>query len=186
VSGVQTEIVRSAGRLVLLAAAIIAATLSGCTPSGSTAEPTSTVTGSKLSQQPSGQPTRPPSNAAARCTVVTGALPVWARAGFTPPTAPQPHVVGVNGTIVGVLFGYPLRSPARPDRSNKILWVSRVAAQGPLTIEARLSGSTRVESRTVENGPGPSIIDMPAAGCWIFTLSWSGQEDQVAVPYRGS
>jgi hypothetical protein len=178
--------VRSAGKLVLVAAAIMAATLSGCTPSATTTLPTSVPMGSKLAQQPSGQPTPLPSNAAARCTVRTGALPVWARAGFTPPTAPQPHVVGVNGSIVGVLFGYPLRSPARPDRNNKILWVSRVAAHGPLTIEARLSGSTRVESRRVEDGPGPSIIDMPAAGCWIFTLSWSGHHDQVAVRYSAS
>jgi hypothetical protein len=93
--------------------------------------------------------------------------------------------MGVNDTIVGVLFGYPLRSPARPDRNNKILWVSRLGGQGPLTIEARLSGSTRVASRRVED-VGPSIIDMPTAGCWIFTLSWSGHTDQVAVPYSAS
>jgi hypothetical protein len=114
--------------------------------------------------------------------VTTGPLPVWARAGFSPPEAPWPHVLGVNDTIVGILFGYPLRSPARPDRNNKILWVSHVGGQGPLMIEARLSGSTRVASRRVD--VGPSIIDMPAAGCWIFTLSWSGHTDQVAVPYR--
>jgi hypothetical protein len=165
-------------------AAIIAVTLSGCAPGRTATAPPSAPTGSKASQQPSVQPTRLPSATAARCTVTTGPLPVWARAGFSPPTAPWPHVLGTNDTVVGVLFGYPLRSPARPDRNNKILWVSRVGGQGPLMIEARLSGSTRVASRRVD--VGPSIIDMPAPGCWIFTLSWSGHEDQVAVPYRAS
>jgi len=25
----------------------------------------------------------------------------------------------------------------------------------------------------VGGGPGPSIIDLPATGCWRFTLTWS-------------
>jgi hypothetical protein len=117
--------------------------------------------------------------------VANGKLPAWARSGFNPPDMSIPYVLGAQGHIVGVLFGYPLRSPARPDRANKILWVSQPTAQGdPLKIRARLSGSTRVASRHVNGGPGPSIIDMPAAGCWIFTLSWSGHTDEVAVPYR--
>jgi hypothetical protein len=162
-----------------VAAAIVAGALSGCTTSQATA-PTSTPAGSTLSQQPSGQPARLPSDAT--CTVTTGPLPDWARAGFSPPKAPWPYVLGANDTIVGILFSHPLRSSARPDRANKILWVSHIGGQGPLMIKARLSGSTRVASRRVD--VGPSIIDMPAAGCWIFTLSWSGHEDQVAVPYR--
>jgi hypothetical protein len=98
-----------------------------------------------------------------------------------------PYVLGTKKQVVGVVFGYPLRSPARPDRANKILWVSRTTTQGdPLKIRARLTGSTRVASRQVDGGPGPSIIDMPAAGCWVFTLSWSGRTDTVAVPYNST
>ena len=119
-----------------------------------------------------------------RCVVHTGALPGWARSGFTPSDQALPHVVGEHDKIVGVVFGYPLRSPARPGRANKILWVPRSAAQhDPLKIKAALIGSSRHASRQVDDGPGPSIIDMPAPGCWIFSLSWSGHTDQVAVPY---
>jgi hypothetical protein len=112
---------------------------------------------------------------------------VWARSGFTPPDQSVPYVLGTKDQIVGVLFGYPLRSPPRPDRANKILWVSRSTAQrDPLKIQATLTGSTRRTSRQVYGGPGPSIIDMPSAGCWIFRLSWSGRTDTVAVPYSPS
>lgn len=97
----------------------------------------------------------------------------------------MPYVVGDHDKILGVLFGYPLRSPAGPGRANKILWVPRIAAQhDPLKIRAALTGSTRHAFRQVDGGPGPSIIDMPAAGCWIFSLSWSGRTDTVAVPYN--
>lgn len=40
-----------------------------------------------------------------------------------------------------------------------------------------------VQRRTVGGGPGPSIIDMPTAGCWQFTLRWSGHTDTVDLPY---
>src|SRR5881394_657940 len=74
--------------------------------------------------------------------VTTGALPAWARSGFTPPDQPMPYVLGAGGDIVGVLFGQPLTAPPRPDRDNKILWVSRPDSRGgSLRIEARLGGS---------------------------------------------
>jgi hypothetical protein len=136
-----------------------------------------------------GPPPRLPntsSSAATSCagTVLTGALPEWARAGFTPPTQPVPHVIGVNGDIVGVLFGQPLHSPPGPGRQNKILWLSRIGSGGDaLRIDARLTGSDVTASRAVTGGPGPSIIDLPGAGCWSLSLSWSGHHDQVSVPY---
>lgn len=159
--------------------------LGGCTANGTTT-PTSTAAQSTLSNQPSPRPTGLPTDAAVACGVASAELPIWAQAGFSPPTAPQRYVLGVNHNIVGVLFGYPLRSPAESDRMNKILWVSRLAAEGPLEIQATLAGSGRVASRQVADGPGPSIIDMPTPGCWIFDLSWSGHTDQVAVPYNAS
>jgi hypothetical protein len=38
-----------------------------------------------------------------------------------------------------------------------------------------MQGATSVGTpvaRRVPGGPGPSIIDLPAAGCWRFTLTW--------------
>lgn len=121
---------------------------------------------------------------AATCTVTTGVLPPWAQAGFNPPTQSMPYVLGTGGDIVAILFGQPLRSPAKPDRTNKILWVSRVERGGdPLKIDARLDGTDTVAIRTVPDGPGPSTIDLPRSGCWRLTLSWSGHIDHLALPY---
>jgi hypothetical protein len=125
--------------------------------------------------------------ASSTCATKTGELPTWARSGFTPSGQSVPYVLGAKDQIVGVLFGYPLRAPPRPDRANKILWVSRAVAQrDPLKIHATLIGSNQRASREVAGGPGPSIVDMPSAGCWVFRLSWSGKTDRVAVPYNTS
>jgi len=114
----------------------------------------------------------------------TSPLPVWARRGFTPPDQPVVHVSGLRGDIVGVVFGDPLRAPPIAGRNNKILWVARTWGV-PLKIHAALNGSSLAADREVAGGPGPSIIDMPKAGCWTFTLTWGGNQDQVAVPYTG-
>jgi hypothetical protein len=118
-------------------------------------------------------------------SVQTSSLPVWARDGFTPPDQPIAHMTGTGGDIVGVLF-VDLHAPTLPDQNNKILWVARVAGgtgDPDLKIHATLNGSTLAVDRVVSGGPGPSIVDMPRAGCWTFTLSWSGNQEQVAVPY---
>jgi hypothetical protein len=133
--------------------------------------------------------TASPTSSAADCatSVRTGVLPTWAQGGFTPRTQSMPYVLGTNGDIVGILFGEPLRSPPRPAPGpfNKILWVSRVATNGDaLKIEARLGGSHVIATRTVAGGPGPSIIDLPGAGCWNFSLSWSGHLDRMSIPYH--
>jgi hypothetical protein len=112
-------------------------------------------------------------------------LPTWARAGFTPPDQTTTYVQGAGGDIVGVLFGWPLTAPPSHERQNKILWVARVSEGGdPLRITARLASSDVVARRQVQGGSGPSIIDLPAAGCWHFELTWSGHDDQVWIPYR--
>jgi hypothetical protein len=114
-------------------------------------------------------------------------LPVWARSGFTPPDLAMPHVVGEAGNIVAILWVSrdALHSPALQDRTNKILWVSRVpvVAPVPLVIRATLAGSTRTATASVPDGPGPSIIDLPAPGCWTLHLSWSGHADQLKLRY---
>jgi hypothetical protein len=81
------------------------------------------------------------------------------------------------------------RNPAQPAARNcsssKILWVSRVnqGAFTPLRIQATLNGANQTVTRQVAGGPGPSIIDLPAAGCWSVNLSWSGHHDHLTLRY---
>ncbi|MFI5890050.1 hypothetical protein ACIA5D_08000 [Actinoplanes sp. NPDC051513] len=118
-------------------------------------------------------------------TVVTDALPEWARTGFSGDGAGIPHVFGKSGDILGVIFGSPLKAPPAEDRSNKILWVTRVSATtaGDLTIHAKLDGTDETAERKVTGGPGPSIIDLPQAGCWRLTLEWWGHTDTMDLTY---
>lgn len=116
--------------------------------------------------------------------VETGPLPEWARAGFSGDSS-MPHVLGDHGDIVAAMFGHPL-AVTRPDgSSNKILWVSRTPAPpGDLQIEATRDGTTAPVHRAVTGGPGPSIIDLPQAGCWRLTLTWPGHTDTMALVYQ--
>jgi hypothetical protein len=117
-------------------------------------------------------------------SVRTGPLPEWARAGFSDDGRSFRHVEGLHGFVVGVLFGYPLSSPARPGRLNKILWVAHDPASGRLGINAQLDGSGPVIERTVGFGGGQSIIDLPSPGCWRLTLHWGDNlADVVDLPY---
>ena len=84
--------------------------------------------------------------------------------------------------LVAVLFADPLHARPVPGHANKILWVAH-SGGGPLTIRAQLEGSDQTAVRSVPDGPGPSIIDLPAAGCWRMTLAWSGHSDTLAIPY---
>jgi hypothetical protein len=114
-------------------------------------------------------------------------LPLWARSGFSPPDRAMPHVLGEAGNIVAILWADrdALHSPSRPDRGNKILWVSRIpfTAPDPLVITATLAGGTRTVTVSVPGGPGPSTVDLPAPGCWTFRLSWSGHTDELKLRY---
>jgi len=113
-------------------------------------------------------------------------LPEWARTGFSEKEPRMPYVLGDRGEIVAIIFGYPLRQPPLPDRSNKILWVSQGSLESgsPLVIEARLDGAGEVTTREVGGGPGPSIIDLPRAGCWHLALKWSGHTDTMQLTYQ--
>ena len=102
----------------------------------------------------------------------------------------MPHVLGSRGDIVAVLWAQhdPLVTPTPPDRANKILWVSKLPLSRvlPEITARRLIGGAAagaVQRRTVFGGPGPSKIDMPTAGCWQFTLRWSGHVDTLDLPY---
>ena len=159
----------TAGRLVAITVLLV----SGCTAKPSAPSPSA-------ASNPA-----PPCGSAIR----TDALPAWARAGFSDDGSGIPHVFGSAGDILGVLFGNPLTAPPRPDLANKILWVSRlpVTPGDPLRITARLDGTAETESLAVTGGAGPSIIDLPRAGCWRLTLDWSGHTDTMDLTYvRGT
>jgi hypothetical protein len=104
----------------------------------------------------------------------------------------MPHVLGSKGDIVAVLWSLhdALVVPVPSNRTNKILWVSKVPTRpvSNLQITARRIGSTGVSGpavqRTVVGGPGPSGINMPSAGCWQFTLRWSGHLDSLDLNYE--
>jgi hypothetical protein len=115
-------------------------------------------------------------------------LPEWARTGFSDPNPSMPFVMGDRGDIVAIIFGYPLHSPPLPDRNNKILWVSRVSEEPgeSLEIDARLDGVGDAVTREVSGGAGPSIVDLPEAGCWHLRLRWSGHTDTMRLTYRKS
>jgi len=38
--------------------------------------------------------------------------------------------------------------------------------------------------RVIAAGPGPSIVDLPQAGCWRLRLTWSGAIDTLDLVYR--
>ncbi|GAA0464070.1 hypothetical protein Ade02nite_30950 [Paractinoplanes deccanensis] len=116
--------------------------------------------------------------------VSTAALPEWGRAGFSGDGSGVPHVLGEKGDMLAVLFGSPLRSPPGEDRANKILWVPRepAGAGAELRIVARLDGTEVRAERTVDTGP--SIVDLPRAGCWHLTLSWPGRTDTMDLIYE--
>jgi hypothetical protein len=125
-----------------------------------------------------------------RYAVRRDVLPAWARSGFSGPSPSGiPFVLGTGGKILGVVFGYPLTAPPPPDtaRANKILWVASpqagTATPDDLRIDARLAGSAEVVHREVPGGPGPSIIDLPRAGCWHLTLTWSNHADTLDLRY---
>lgn len=115
-------------------------------------------------------------------------LPPWARAGFSERRPRIPHELGRSGRILAIVWGR-LDSPPSPDRANKINWVSHVrdVPGRSLHIDAqRMDGATPVGApvrRLVRGGPAPSIINLPAPGCWRLTLRWSGHTDRLDLHY---
>jgi len=118
-------------------------------------------------------------------------LPDWARAGFSDAEPKAAHVVGTLGEVAAILFGDPLSAPPSGEHTNKILWVARrgSAMASDLEISAqRMDGSGLIDDpveRRVQGGPGPSIIDLPDAGCWRMTLRWADRTDSLDLEYQG-
>src|SRR5579872_434042 len=118
-------------------------------------------------------------------TVLTDALPpTWAQDGWNHPQAPWgvPWARGTGGNAVAYLFATELvagGSPRVDGTNNKVLWVAK---GGPpsFTIEAHPLNAIQP---VVTIAGGPSIVDIPTAGCWTFHLSWglSGQSGSSTI-----
>jgi len=110
-------------------------------------------------------------------TVLTDATPpVWAQGGWTHTSGAQwgvPWAMGTEGTSVAYVFAGQLVAGASPrvnGTNNKVLWESRDDPSGAgVTVEGRPLGQTQP---VVTIAGGPSITDVPTAGCWTFRLSW--------------
>ncbi|MET8348399.1 MULTISPECIES: hypothetical protein [unclassified Micromonospora] len=153
--------------------------LTACTTAGRSATPVDAPTSTTSATAATGCGPR----------IETGSLPDWADAGFSG-DARVPHVFGAKGDIVAVLFAHPLAQVRQDGSNNKILWVSRPASTSSettspkaLAITATLYGTDTRVTREVAGGPGPSIIDMPHAGCWKLELRWSGHTDTMDLVY---
>ena len=116
-----------------------------------------------------------------------GAIPRWT------PTAPVGlhYAIATPASAAAFVFGYPLRAGHPEDPSNKILWIVRTPREGkPLVIDGHplgLSSPTIDLSRPADSGPGeiyPSIVDVPSAGCWHFTLQWATGRAELDLSYR--
>ena len=127
------------------------------------------------------------SRASCTPTVHTGVLPAWARGGFSDANPRIAHITGRSGSIIAILFANPLEAPPPTRHANKILWVARADVQTSTNLRIgaqRMVGARNVGgrvSRMVKGGPGPSIINLPVAGCWRLALHWTGHSDTLDV-----
>jgi hypothetical protein len=157
--------------LVLVASGAVAATRLRSSAAPTATTPTTPTTS-----------TAPP--AATGCPAPrSGPLPDWARAGFSTANPGIPMVYSDNGLMLAILFGTPLTAPPAADHNNKILWVAKVGAEGAFSVDARLEGSDLRFSREIGPAPGPSIVDLPAAGCWHLDLRWGRYTDTISLRY---
>jgi hypothetical protein len=111
-------------------------------------------------------------------TVLTDAEPpFWAQSGWTNPKGtpwPVPWAFGTDGTTVAYLFATQLvagSSPRVDSSQNKVLWEAKDSPSGASVL---VEGHPLGASQPVVTIPGgPSITDVPTAGCWTFRLSWN-------------
>ncbi len=97
----------------------------------------------------------------------------------------MPYVASASGNVVAILFGDPLTSPPRADLNNKILWAWRpsAAVRPDVHLSARLEGTGPVVTAGLPAPFGPSQVDLPSAGCWRLTISWTGGQDTIDLRY---
>jgi hypothetical protein len=111
-------------------------------------------------------------------TVLTDAEPpVWAQGGWSHAQGtpwPVPWAFGTQGDTVAYLFATQLvagTSPRVDGSQNKVLWEAKDRPSGGNVI---VEGHPLGASQPIVTIPGgPSITDVPTAGCWTFQLSWT-------------
>jgi hypothetical protein len=144
---------------------------------------------------PGATPHRTPSRTAladgcAGTSLLRGAPPAWnpSPAGFTK-EPDLPYVLGRRGTAMGYVFNPPLVAPPHEGK-NKILWYVRQPRNGsPLRITGHPDGADHPEvtrQYPADSSPGeiyPTGVDVPHPGCWVFTLTWDGHEDEVVLRF---
>jgi hypothetical protein len=123
-----------------------------------------------------------------------GQPPAWTAPAFSDnsqgPLA-WPFAIGDRGTVVAVMFGFPLRAGDPTNPADKVLWIMRLARHGsPLEISARpLHAGAPVirHSWPADSGPGeiyPSYVNVPTRGCWRLTLRWARHTDRIDLLYK--
>jgi hypothetical protein len=99
------------------------------------------------------------------------APPKWAQGGWsttTPERWPVPWAIDTTGDAIAFVFATRLVAGASPrvdGTSNKVLWEVRNAPS--FVVEGRPAGKSQP---VVTFEGGPSIVDVPTAGCWTFRL----------------
>jgi hypothetical protein len=108
-------------------------------------------------------------------TVLTDAEPPkWSQGGWkvAKGTAwPVPWALGSGGDAVAFVFATELvagGSPRIDGTSNKVLWVARDYPPN-FVVEGLPSDKS---GRVVSVAGGPSTVDVPTPGCWMFRLLW--------------
>jgi hypothetical protein len=166
----------------------------GCTSTPDAAAPASTAgpeSAAGAAPAASGAPAPAASLGPGGCgatPVRSGALPGWT-ASANPPAIPW--VMSREGNLVGAVFGYPLKAPAvQTAPQNKILWiVQEPRNDGDLVLTLRPvgGGDAVTVSEPAGSSPGeiyPSIVDVPAPGCWEMVAEWDGHRATLGLSYQ--
>ena len=105
-------------------------------------------------------------------TVLTAAEPpAWAQGGWSHVKGtpwPVPWAIATTGDAIAFVFAGELvagSSPRSDGTQNKVLWVEKTPTA--FTVEGRPLGQA---APVVTVPGGPSIVDVPSAGCWTFQL----------------
>ena len=183
-------------RFIVIACALVLA----CTPARNLAPSTSASAVASQTTAPESTPlvfiptpdAKPIDGGCAQTPILQGGLPssLVAATGNNAPNTP--YVIAHPATAAGFVFGYPLHMPnSGLTYANKILWVvGTPRLQTDLVVDGHPVGSTTPTVHYVQpanSGPGeiyPSAIDVPAPGCWQFTLRWAAQQTEIELNYR--
>ncbi len=133
---------------------------------------------------------QPASGGCGRTPAHVGAVPTWLdeAAGHNVPALP--YVIAVPDTAAGFLFTRPLRAGRPENPYNKVLWVVRTPRLGStLQVDGHPLDAAEPAvhgSQPANSGPGqiyPDGVDVPAPGCWRFTLQWATGRAEVDLDY---